>query len=57
MRGMMRTFHLLEPPGDFLKDARVRRTIFRYMLRGRKRNVAQRLQPGPDRAAMLELIS
>ncbi len=57
IRGMMRTFHLLEPPGDFLKDTSIRRTIFRYMLRGRKRNVAQRLQPGPDRAAMHELIS
>ena len=52
IRGMMRTFHLLEPPGDFLKDSHIRRTIFRYMLRGRRRNAATRFAPGPDRSAM-----
>lgn len=57
MRGMMRTFHLLERPGDFLKDARIRRTVFRYMLKGRRRNAAKRLQVGPSRDEMLTLVA
>jgi 2-polyprenyl-6-methoxyphenol hydroxylase-like FAD-dependent oxidoreductase len=57
MRGMMRTFHLLEKPGDFLKDPKIKRTVFRYMLKGRKRNAAARLQVGPSRAEMLQLVT
>jgi len=30
--------------------------VFRYMLRGRKRNAAARLQPGPSRTEMYELL-
>lgn len=56
LRGVMRTFHLLENPGDFLKDWRIRATVVRYMLRGRRRNAAQRLQPGPDRGEMHERL-
>ncbi|MCZ6618566.1 MAG: FAD-binding protein [Gammaproteobacteria bacterium] len=56
LRGVMKTFHLLEKPGDFLKDRRIQATIFRYMVRGRKRNAAARLQPGPSRAALHDLL-
>ena len=56
LRGLMRTFHLLEKPGEFLKDNRIKRTVFRYMLRGRKRNAAARLQPGPSRTEMYEVL-
>jgi len=56
LRGALRTFHLLEKPGEFLNDWRVQRTILRYMLRGRRRNAAARLQPGPDRKAMHALL-
>ncbi len=56
LRGAMKTFHLLENPGDFLKDPKIRRTVLRYMLKGRRRNSAKRLQPGPDRVAMHDLL-
>jgi flavin-dependent dehydrogenase len=56
LRGLMRTFHLLEKPGEFLKDKRIKRTVFRYMLRGRKRNTAARMQPGPSRTELYELL-
>lgn len=56
MRGIMRTVNLLEKPGAFLKDASIRRTVLRYMFRGRKRNAATRLQPGPKRQEMLALL-
>ncbi|MDA1073425.1 MAG: FAD-dependent oxidoreductase [Proteobacteria bacterium] len=49
VRGIMKTFHLIEKPGDFLKDWRIRTIVLLYMLRGRKRNAASRLQPGPKR--------
>jgi hypothetical protein len=52
LRGAMRSFHLLEPPGAFLKDSKVRRTVLRYMLRGRKKNSATRMVPGPDRVTL-----
>ncbi|TDI59453.1 MAG: FAD-dependent monooxygenase [Alphaproteobacteria bacterium] len=57
IRGFMRTFHLLEKPGDFLKDKRIRNTILRYMLRGRSRNASARIVNGPDRAGMLAVIA
>jgi 2-polyprenyl-6-methoxyphenol hydroxylase-like FAD-dependent oxidoreductase len=56
MRGAMKTFHLLEKPGDFLKEPKIRWTVLRYMLRGRRRNSAKRLQPGPDRQQMHQLL-
>ncbi len=49
VRGAMRTFNLLEAPGAFLKDWNIRMTILRYLLRGRKKNVARRLVQGPGR--------
>ncbi len=57
IRGFMRTFHLLEKPGDFLKDKRIRNTILRYMLRGRSKNASARIVNGPDRAGMLAVIA
>ena len=57
MRGMMRTFHLLERPGGFLQDKQIKRTVFRYMLKGRRRNAAKRLQVGPGRAEILDLVT
>ncbi len=56
VRGAMRTFNLLEKPGDFLKDWRTRFTILRYLLRGRTANALARMQRGPSRAEMAELI-
>jgi 2-polyprenyl-6-methoxyphenol hydroxylase-like FAD-dependent oxidoreductase len=56
VRRVMKTFHLLEKPGDFLKNWRVRLIVFAYMLRGRARNAQSRLQPGPDRADMHRLL-
>lgn len=56
LRGAMKTFHLLEKPGAFLNDPKIRRTVLRYMLKGRRRNSAKRLQPGPDRVAMHDLL-
>jgi 2-polyprenyl-6-methoxyphenol hydroxylase-like FAD-dependent oxidoreductase len=56
-RGAMKTFNLMEKPGEFLKDNGIRWTIFRYMLRGRARNTEARYQRGPDRLEMLEIIN
>jgi len=56
LRGVMRTFHLLETPGEFLKDSMIRRKVLRYMLRGRPRNTRERFVPGPDRPTMLALL-
>ncbi len=55
-RGMMRTFNLLEKPGDFLKDRRIRLTLLRYMFRGRKRNARGRIVNGPDRDDIIALL-
>lgn len=55
-RGMMRTVNLVEKPGEFLSDPRVKRTVFRYMLRGRKKNARARVQPGPTRQNMLAYV-
>ena len=57
LRGLLRTFHLLEKPGTFLEDRRVRWTIYRYMLRGRRRNASRRLQKGPKREEMLARVA
>jgi 2-polyprenyl-6-methoxyphenol hydroxylase-like FAD-dependent oxidoreductase len=56
LRGAMRTFNLMEKPGDFLKDNHIRWTIFRYLFRGRKRNSQARLQNGPNRQEMLAIL-
>ncbi len=57
LRGAMRTFNLMEKPGEFLKDNRTRLTILRYMLRGRAKNSRARYQRGPKREEMLAIIS
>jgi 2-polyprenyl-6-methoxyphenol hydroxylase-like FAD-dependent oxidoreductase len=57
LRGALRTFHLLEKPGEFLNDWRIRATTLRYLLRGRRRNAANRLQPGPERGDMHRILS
>ncbi len=56
MRGMSRTINLLEKPGAFLEERRTQLIIFGYMLRGRSRNAAARIQRGPSRAEMLSLV-
>lgn len=56
IRGLNRTINLLETPGAFLQEGAVKRTVFRYMLRGRKRNAAARRQPGLSRADALALL-
>jgi 2-polyprenyl-6-methoxyphenol hydroxylase-like FAD-dependent oxidoreductase len=57
MRGAMRSFNLMEKPGDFLKENRIRWTLLRYVLRGRKKNYQTRLQQGPDRKEMIALVA
>lgn len=52
-RGMMRTVNLVEKPGAFLADGKVKRTIFRYMLKGRKKNAKARVQRGLSRTDMM----
>ena len=42
-RGIMRTVNLVEKPGAFLKDKKIRNTVLRYMLFGRKKNAAARV--------------
>lgn len=56
LRGVMRTFQLMEKPGESLQDRRVKATIFRYLVRGRKRNAAARLQPGPSWVEMIDKL-
>ena len=56
MRGVMRTVNLLEKPGAFLGDGKTRAIIFAYMLKGRSRNAAARIVPGPGREEMLSLL-
>lgn len=57
LRGAMRTFNLMEKPGDFLKDNRIRWTVLRYMLRGRSSNAQARYQRGPSRQDMLDVVA
>ena len=56
IRGMHRTINLLERPGAFLEEPVVKRTVLRYMLRGRKRNAKARYQPGLARAELLQRL-
>ena len=53
----MRTFNLLEKPGDFLKDKRILLTTMAYMLGGRKRNANARKVNGPGRQQMLTILT
>ena len=53
---MMRTVNLVEKPGAFLEDKAVKRTVFRYMLKGRKRNARARTQRGLSRAEMMSRL-
>jgi 2-polyprenyl-6-methoxyphenol hydroxylase-like FAD-dependent oxidoreductase len=57
IRGILRTFHLLEKPGEFLKNKRIQLTVFRYMFRGRRKNAGERIVGGPSRDEMLELLT
>ncbi len=56
-REVMRTINLVEKPGEFLKNKKIQRTVFKYMLRGRKRNAGSRIQPGLTRPKMLEFLT
>ena len=56
LRGLLRTVHLLEEPGHFLKDRRTRLIILLHMLRGRRRNAPARRQQGPSREEMLAIV-
>ncbi len=56
LRGTMRTMNLLEKPGAFLEDRRIRLIILGYMLRGRSKNAGARIVRGPDRQETLALI-
>jgi hypothetical protein len=55
-RGIMRTVNLVEKPGTFLKDKKIRNTVFRYMLRGRTKNAAARIQRGASRDDMISSV-
>ena len=57
IRGAMKTFNLMEKPGEFLKDRHIQWTVLRYLLKGRKRNAGTRLQIGPTRMQMLEQLA
>ena len=56
-REVMKTINLVEKPGEFLKNKKIQRTVFKYMLRGRKRNAESRIQPGLTRPKMLEFLT
>ena len=56
IRGAMKTFNLMEKPGEFLKDRRIQLTVLRYLLKGRRNNAGARIQLGPTRPEMLEII-
>lgn len=57
LRGVMKTFNLMEKPGDFLKDNAIRWTVFKYMFKGRAKNSRARYQKGPNREEMLKVIA
>ena len=50
------TVNLVEKPGAFLKDKKIRNTVFRYMLFGRKKNAAARIQRGASRDDMIRTV-
>jgi 2-polyprenyl-6-methoxyphenol hydroxylase-like FAD-dependent oxidoreductase len=55
-RGIMRTVNLVEKPGMFLEDKKIRNTVLRYMLRGRKRNAAARIERAASREDMINSV-
>jgi hypothetical protein len=55
-RGIMRTVNLVEKPGMFLEDKKIRNTVLRYMLRGRKRNAAARIERAASREDMTNSV-
>ncbi len=55
-RGLMRTVNLLEKPGAFLEEAKTKRIVLFYMLRGRSRNAGARIVRGPSRDEMLDMV-
>ena len=56
MRGVMRSFNLIEAPGAFMADWKTRAIIARFLLRGRRRNQATRPRPGPDHETLLSHV-
>ena len=56
-RGIIKTINLLEKPGEFLQDPKIRRTVLMYMLRGRKKNIGVQRARGLERTQMIEHIS
>jgi len=57
LRGTLRTFQLEEKPGTFMQDKRIRNTVYRYMLKGRKKNASASIVNGPNRDEMLAVIA
>lgn len=55
-RGALRTFNLLEKPGEFMKDRVVLLLTLRYLLRGAGAGAASRTVNGPGREEMLSII-
>ena len=55
-RGAMRTFNLMEQPGDFLRERKVQFLVLWTLLTGGKKNKASRFVAGPDREGMLALL-
>ena len=56
-REIANTINLLENRGDFLKDPKISRTIFLYMLRGRRKNQTVQRPKSMKRDEMLEHIA
>ena len=51
LRTFLRTIHLLDPPGDLLKDPTVLQRVLDSYAR---RDQREKTPPGPSRAALLE---
>ena len=56
MRGVARSMNLIETPGAFMADWKIRGIIARFLLRGRRRNQTARTPRGPDRDTMLRYV-
>ena len=56
-RGIIKTINLLEKPGEFLQDPKIRRTVLMYMLRGRKKNIGIQRPSGLERSEIIKHIS
>lgn len=55
-RGALRTFNLLEKPGEFMKEPAVLVLTLRYLLQGKGKEASARVVNGPGRDEMLEII-